>query len=150
MAEIWRRSKCGAVHRIRVNLQSRTRHPHETPSETERKDTRMNLSLLNLRERRWQTGTLLSGAIATWLARPSQIAQKISLLFLILVQGCGTIASHSELSAGGLSPRARRVYGGVQYDGKHLDGPFGLLVMCDVPVSFVADTLMIPFDARNH
>lgn len=110
----------------------------------------MNLFLLKPRERRWQTGIRLAGVITTWLAGPSQIIQKSSLLLLILLQGCGTIVSHSELSAGGLSPRAGRFYRGVQYDGKNLDGPFGLAVMCDVPFSFVADTLMIPFDARNH
>jgi uncharacterized protein YceK len=79
------------------------------------------------------------GVIATWLPTPSQIAQKGSLLFLILVQGCGT-----------LSPGAGRLYRGVQYDGKYVGGAFGLAVMCDVPFSFVADTLMIPFDVRNH
>jgi uncharacterized protein YceK len=88
------------------------------------------------------------GVIATWLPTPSQIAQKGSLLFLILVQGCGTLISHSD--AGALSPGAGRLYRGVQYDGKYVGGAFGLAVMCDVPFSFVADTLMIPFDVRNH
>lgn len=110
----------------------------------------MKMQLLNLREGRWQAGPGLAGVIATWLGTPSQLVRKGSFLFLILVQGCGTIASHSQLSAGALSPGAGRLYRGVQYDGKNLDGPFGLVVMCDVPFSFVADTLMIPFDARNH
>ena len=110
----------------------------------------MNLSLLNLRQRRWQAGSRRAGVIATWLSTPSQIAQKGSLLFLILVQGCGTLISHSDLCAGALSPGAGRLYRGVQYDGKYLDGAFGLAVLCDVPFSFVADTLMIPFDVRSH
>jgi uncharacterized protein YceK len=110
----------------------------------------MNLYLLNLRQRRWQAGRRRAGVIATWLPTPSQIAQKGSLLFLVLVQGCGTLISHSDLSARALSPGAGRLYRGVQYDGKYLDGAFGLAVMCDVPFSFVADTLMIPFDMRSH
>ena len=73
--------------------------------------------------------------------------QKTSLLLLILVQGCGTLIAHSDLSAGA---GASRFYRGVQYDGKNLDGPFGVAVMCDVPFSLVADTLMIPFDAGGH
>lgn len=107
----------------------------------------MNLSLTKLRKRRWQAGSRLAGGVATWLFAPNRIVQKSSLLFLILVQGCGTFISHSELSSGAVSGR---FYRGVQYDGSNLDGPFGLAVMCDVPFSFVADTLMIPFDAQSR
>lgn len=112
----------------------------------------MNSHLLNLTEPWWKAGTRLARVMASWIATPSQVVRKSSLLLLILMQGCGTIVSHSQLPDGAtvLSPGVSRFYRGVQYDGRHLDGPFGLLVMCDVPFSLVADTMMIPFDARSH
>jgi len=116
------------------------------------KSKRMNLLLLELTDRLWKAGTRLACVIATWSATPSKIVHKSGLLLLILMQCCGTIASHSDFSTGAtvLPPGVSRFYRGVQYDGKHLDGAFGLVVMGDVPVSFLADTLMLPFDARSH
>lgn len=70
---------------------------------------------------------------------------------LILAMGCGTIVSHQAPSRMLLQGEPR-FYRGVTYDGKQIteNQAFGLLIMCDVPFSFVADTFMIPFDAKSH
>ncbi len=111
----------------------------------------MKLRLVKLTDCLWKAGTRLAWVMARRIATPGGIVQKSGLLLLVLMQGCGTIVSHSELSTQARvpSPGAGRFYRGVQYDAQYLDGVFGLAVMCDVPFSFLADTLMLPFDARN-
>jgi uncharacterized protein YceK len=77
------------------------------------------------------------------------LAAQASLLTLVL--GCGTIASHQN-SSPVLLPGEPRFYRGVTYDGMLMSElePFGLFIMLDVPFSFVADTVMLPFDAKSH
>ena|SRR5204863_9568734 len=86
----------------------------------------------------------------------------LTLLLLIGPTGCGTVASHvlppSERPTG-----VSGVYRGTKYDSFMLSvmaesreaaggygDPFEPFVICDLPLSVVADTLLLPFDAFSH
>jgi uncharacterized protein YceK len=90
----------------------------------------------------------------------------IAFLFTILfVQGCGTIYAHTTSNKRPTS--ATPVYLGTRADvymvefveswgAEHWKQPagwgmmfFGLFVACDVPLSAIADTFMLPFDMQT-
>jgi uncharacterized protein YceK len=60
------------------------------------------------------------------------------------VSGCGTIATHA---GGGDGVTKNGSYRGITYDCRHLtDDQGGGILIFDIPLSAVADTLVLPFD----
>jgi uncharacterized protein YceK len=65
-----------------------------------------------------------------------------TLLMTILFTGCGTICNH-------IAPaESARPYGGVRMDIEkaHEEGGMAYILLLDVPISLVTDTLLLPLD----
>jgi uncharacterized protein YceK len=79
------------------------------------------------------------------------------------VTGCGTVATH-VMSPSERPPGTFGLYRGTKFDAFMLNGickskeaeawgygvVFGPIVICDLPLSVVADTIMLPFDAFSN
>lgn len=80
------------------------------------------------------------------------LALVTGLLMSALTQGCGTLMAHSDQDSQSpvLLEGEPRFYRGVAFDAKHRTDIFDFMAFCDLPFSFVADTLMIPMDAKQH
>src|SRR5438034_5961040 len=88
----------------------------------------------------------------------------LSFGFLLVIgTGCGTVATHL-MPPSERPPGVSGVYRGTKFDSFMLSGigkskgaevwgygvVFGPIVICDFPLSLVADTLMLPFDAFSN
>lgn len=66
----------------------------------------------------------------------------VALMALIL-SGCGSIISRAVPGQG----HGNQYYPGVQWDVR--DGPWRVLIILDLPLSLVVDTMLLPVDAHH-
>ena len=64
-------------------------------------------------------------------------------LCVLLLSGCGSIISRTIPGQG----HGKQYYPGVQWDVR--DTPWRFLTIIDLPLSLVADTLLLPVDASH-
>ena len=68
----------------------------------------------------------------------------LALFVALVVSGCGTIATHA---GGGDEATQTGAYRGVRYISRHVgDDQGGGIFILDIPLSAVADTLLLPYD----
>lgn len=73
------------------------------------------------------------------------------LMGVVVVSGCGTIVSRSQYDSYYYDLHHPRVYGGTVFDAKSITAEnVGLLFLLDLPLSLVADTVLLPLTAYEQ